>query len=82
MVKRDHSPASSTSSGLSNINPEWTRQSRSAPCPAHRPPNTTPPTSLDDRAVVFSEMTEIEQTVNVYKEFSLPAAADRSPDPA
>ncbi|KAF2856561.1 hypothetical protein T440DRAFT_494398 [Plenodomus tracheiphilus IPT5] len=81
MAERGHSPTS-TSSTLSNITVQTDKQADVCAMSSASPSSSTPPTSLDDRASVLSEITKVEQTVEVHDEPSLPAASDGTPGPA
>ncbi|KAI8937575.1 hypothetical protein NX059_005290 [Plenodomus lindquistii] len=82
MAERDHSPTSSTSSTLSNITVRTDKPADVRAMSSASPSSSTPPTSLDDRASVLSEITKIEQTVDVHEEASLSAASNGAPGPA
>jgi palmitoyltransferase ZDHHC9/14/18 len=67
MAERDLSPTS-TSSTLSNITVRTDKQADARATSSASPSISTPPTSLGDEASVVSEMTKIEQAVEVYEE--------------
>jgi palmitoyltransferase ZDHHC9/14/18 len=67
MAERDLSPTS-TSSTLSNITVRTDKQGDARAMSSASPSISTPPTSLGDEASVVSEMTKVEQAVEVYEE--------------
>lgn len=67
MAERDLSPTS-TSSTLSNITVRTDKQGDARATSSASPSISTPPTSLGDEASVMSEMTKIEQAVEVYED--------------
>ncbi|KAG9187810.1 palmitoyltransferase ZDHHC9/14/18 [Alternaria panax] len=67
MAERDLSPTS-TSSTLSNITVRTDKQGDARATSSASPSISTPPTSLGDEASVMSELTKIEQAVEVYEE--------------
>ncbi|KAH9868240.1 hypothetical protein J1614_007312 [Plenodomus biglobosus] len=81
MTERDLSPTS-TSSTLSNITVQTDKLADVHAMSSASPSSSTPPTSLDDRASVLSEITKVEQTVEVHEEAPLPTALDDTPGPA
>lgn len=81
MAERDLSP-DSTSSTLSNITVQTDKQADVRAMSSASPSSSTPPTSLDDGASVLSEITKVEQTVEVHEEAPLPTPSGGTPGPA
>lgn len=71
MAARDGSPMSISSMLSNNV----VQQSGNRATSSASPPISTPPTSLDDGASVMSEITKLEQTMELYEDPSVSPAA-------
>jgi palmitoyltransferase ZDHHC9/14/18 len=81
MGERDLSPTS-TSSTLSNITVRTDKQGDARATSSASPSISTPPTSLGDEVSLMSEMTKVEQAVEVYEEVPDLQVLAETPAPA